>query len=130
MTTKYQAVLDEFKDATQRLAEALAAEKTEFVRDAAIKRFEMAFDLSWKTIKSALEEEGILCASPLACIKEAFRQHLVGSHDAWVELIRTRNKTVHTYDEELAEEVYTALPAALSAFQELLAELAKRAAHE
>lgn len=39
--------------------------------------------------------------------------------DIWIELVKTRNKTVHTYDEELAEQVYAKLPQALEAFQKL-----------
>ena len=95
-------------------------EKNEFMRDAAIKRFEIAFDLSWKTLKAYLERSALFCVSPLACFKEAFRQNLLASHDEWMEIVEMRNKTVHTYDEKLAEEVYTSLPKALTAFQQLL----------
>ena len=126
--TKYEALARQLHEATQRLEEALREPKTELIRDAAIKRFELAFDVSWKTIKAHLEEEGLLCASPLACFREAFRQGLLDRHDTWAELVQTRNKTVHTYDERLAEEVYAALPQALGAFQGLLQALEKRRA--
>ena len=50
--TKYQAVQKEFTDALNRFEEVLRERKTEFIRDAAIKRFELVFDLSWKLIKA------------------------------------------------------------------------------
>lgn len=117
--TKFQAVFKEFSQAIKRLDDSLKQKKTEFMRDSAIKRFELAFDLSWKTIKAFLEEKGVSCTSPTGCFKEAYRQSLISFDEIWVELTKTRNKTVHTYDEELAEEVYSKLPEALSVFQKL-----------
>ncbi len=117
--TKYEALLQEFSDATARLQEALDSPKSDIVRDSAIKRFEITFDLSWKTLKARLEQEGILCASPLNCFKESFQQHILDEEDIWIEMIKIRNKTVHTYDASLAEEVYQSLPNVLAAFQKL-----------
>ena len=48
MTTKQMAVLGQFQKAVVRLEEVLKKEKNDFIRDSAIKRFELAFDLSWK----------------------------------------------------------------------------------
>ena len=121
--TKYSSSLEDFKEAVVRLEEGLMQEKNEFMRDAAIKRFEIAFDLSWKTLKAFLETNALFCASPLVCFKEGFRQGLLASHDEWVSIVEMRNKTVHTYDEKLAEEVYASLPKALTAFQQLLKAL-------
>ncbi|MBI4064441.1 MAG: nucleotidyltransferase substrate binding protein [Elusimicrobia bacterium] len=117
--TKGQALGRQFSQALNRLKEALKEKKTNLNRDAAIKRFELAFDLSWKMIKALLEEEGIPCASPLGCFKEAYRQNLIDYEEIWIEMVKTRNKTVHTYDEELAQEVYGKLPAFCEALQKL-----------
>src|SRR3989344_2590685 len=118
--TKCSSSLEDFKEAVVRLEEVLMQEKNEFMRDAAIKRFEIAFDLSWKTLKAYLERSALFCVSPLACFKEAFRQNLLETREEWMEIVEMGNKTVHTYDEKLAEEVYTSLPKALTAFQQLL----------
>ena len=57
--------------AVDRLAEVVAMPKPEVVRDSAIKRFEITFDMSWKTLKAFLQERyGVNVASP----KEAFAQ--------------------------------------------------------
>ena len=118
--TKLQALVKEFKDAAEGLDAVLKESKTEFIRDSAIKRFELAFDLAWKTIKASLEETGVNCFSPLGCFKEAFRQGLIDFEDIWVEMVKTRNKTVHTYDEKLAEEVFASLPQNFEAIKKLL----------
>jgi nucleotidyltransferase substrate binding protein (TIGR01987 family) len=60
--------------------------------------------------------------------KEAYHQGLIEYDDAWIkEMVETRNKTVHTYNEDLAEEVYAALPNILGAFKKLLDELRNKA---
>lgn len=120
---KFQALVDEFAESVKRLDDALGKPKDEFMRDSAIKRFELAFDLGWKTIKAFLEDKGVECTSPLGCFKEAYRQKLIGYEDSWIDLVKTRNKTVHTYDEALADEVYAKLPTALSSFRTLLQAL-------
>jgi hypothetical protein len=79
----------------------LAQQKSEFMRDAAIKRFEMVFDLAWKVLKASLELQGLRCASPLGCLREAFRLGL-------------------------AEAVYARLPTLLQHFQALAAALDPR----
>lgn len=122
--SKFEALQREYEEAVTGLAEVLQQPKNEFMRDSAIKRFELAFDLSWKTIKAFAEERGVICVSPLSCFKEAYHQNLISYNDTWIkELVETRNKTVHTYDEKLAEEVYNALPNILQSFQELLLAL-------
>ena len=126
MITKFKAAIKEFGDTCRRLSEALREKKTEMVRDAAIKRFELAFDLAWKTIKAFLETEGVACASPRNCFKEAYRQGLIEYDDVWMSLVEVRNSTVHTYNEHLADEVYGKLPGALEAFEKLLKALEKK----
>ena len=123
--TKLQATIKEFSEAIEELDLVLKKPKDEFMRDSAIKRFELVFDLSWKTIKAFLEEQGVTCASPVGCFKEAYRQGIIEFNEQWIELTKMRNKTVHTYDEKLAEEVYQNLPPTLGLFQKLQAAIIK-----
>lgn len=122
--TKEEILVRQLASANKILEEVLQQEKTIFIRDSAIKRFEIVFDLAWKNIKSFLEEKrGIICKSPLECFKEAYLQQLIDYERDWVEMTKKRNKTVHTYYEEVAEEVYQELPKYLKFFQELLIKL-------
>ncbi len=124
--SKLEAILKQFQKAVERLESVLQQEKNEFIRDAAIQRFEFTFDLSWKLIKACLEEKGgTLCSSPKGCFREAYNQGLIEYDDFWIEMAVIRNKTSHTYSEETAEEVYAILPQALLHFQKLLINVQK-----
>lgn len=119
--SKLEAILKQFQKAVNRLDDVLKQEKNEFIRDAAIQRFEFTFDLSWKVIKAFLEEnKGVICNSPKGCFREAYKQEIIEYDDFWTEMTDYRNKTAHTYKEELAEEIYAILPRTLSYFQKLL----------
>lgn len=123
MSNKFQEISAQFGQAVERLAEALALPKNDVVRDSAIKRFEIAFDLAWKALKAYLEDQGISCASPRACFREAFRQQLIGDEAIWIEMIERRDETVHTYNLETAEKIFNILPAVLKSLRDLSSRL-------
>lgn len=102
-------LLEDFEKAISKLGEVLKLEKTEVVRDSAIKRFELCFDLSWKCIKAQAKEEGVECFSPRACFKAAFQIKLIDYDETWLKMLDDRNLTTHIYREEYAEEVYSRL---------------------
>lgn len=119
--TKYASLLEDFETALARLDEALALPKDAIVRDSAIQRFEITFELCWKTLKAFLEEEhNAVCASPQSCFREAFKQGVIGDDPFWIELAKLRNYTVHTYDESLADYVYANLAEASRRFHAAL----------
>ncbi|TSC79081.1 MAG: nucleotidyltransferase substrate binding protein [Parcubacteria group bacterium Gr01-1014_29] len=118
--TKLESLKEDFNRAIGRLEEVLQLEKTDIIRDSAIKRFEITFELAWKTVKAYLEtEHSSTCVSPRTCFQEAFRVGLIDYDEQWLRLIDDRNYTAHTYKEVLAEKVYADLPNALQAFQTL-----------
>ena len=118
--TKYTSLREDFDKALARFEEILIEEKSDIVRDSAIKRFEIIFDLAWKITKVFLEEEHTTtCVSPRSCFREAFRVGLIPYDKEWMTMTSERNYTVHMYKEALAEAIYTGLPQALGAFKEL-----------
>lgn len=117
--TKSEALFSDFQNAHARFIEILNEKPSDIVRDSAIKRFELVFDLSWKLIKASLEEHGVFCASPLTCFKDGYRQGMLADEKMWITMVELRNKTVHTYDLALAEDVWRALPELLPAFERL-----------
>lgn len=125
--SKFESLKEDFTKALRRLEENLKEQKTEIVRDSAIKRFEFTFDLSWKLIKAYLEEnKGVVCVSPKGCFREAYRQGLLAYDDFWIEMTDMRNDAAHTYRESLAEEIYGRLPRALDHFNNLSAAFASK----
>jgi nucleotidyltransferase substrate binding protein (TIGR01987 family) len=52
--------------------------------------------------------------------REAFAQGLISDGEAWMEMIRHRNLSTHTYDEATVQEIVTAVVSRyIDAFQEL-----------
>ncbi len=103
------------------MEEILNEKKSALIRDAAIKRFEFTFDLSWKLIRAFLDEKkGIVCASPKDCIKEAYRRGLIEYAELWIDMPDWRNRIVYEYSEEYADDLYKKLPLVLAAFQKLI----------
>lgn len=124
--TKYDLQLEQLKKATDRLNEVLSLPKTEITRDSAIQRFEFCLDLSWKTLQTYLKDnKGVVSNSPKDTFREAYQNNLISYSEDWIKLVDLRNETVHTYNEETAENVYKELPSALEKFQEILAVLVK-----
>ena len=71
---RFQERKEDFRNATERLKEALNEEITDIVIDGVLHRFEFTFELAWKTMKDYLEYQGIIgkIGSPREIIKEAF----------------------------------------------------------
>ena len=70
-----------------------------------IQFFEVAFEQSWKVLKDFLEEEGFTVKSPRDAIKTAFQYGFIEHADVWLEALKDRNLTTHTYDEETAKRI-------------------------
>lgn len=129
--TKLESLQSDFYEALNRFEEILKEPKSDIVRDSAIKRFEITFDLAWKTMKAFLEEEhNIACLSPKTCFREAFRAGLIEYNEEWLKLADDRNYTAHTYREALAEKIYQKLPQALAMFRAFGAALAKNSGEQ
>jgi nucleotidyltransferase substrate binding protein (TIGR01987 family) len=119
--TKSQSLRADFVRAVTRLDEALALPEDPIVRDSAIQRFEISFELCWKYLKAYLEEQhNALCTSPRTCFRSAFKHGVVGDDPFWIELTVLRNYTVHTYNEQLANYVYSRLGEAARRFRTVL----------
>ncbi|AKB83866.1 nucleotidyltransferase substrate binding protein, HI0074 family [Methanosarcina barkeri 3] len=95
--------------ALRTLEEIVDEPYSTIVRDASIKRFEYSFDIFWKVIKDYLRiKEGIECASPKSCFREAFKVGILSEEETVkvLEMTDDRNLSTHTYDEETIEEIY------------------------
>lgn len=118
---KLQASIEQFEKALGRFQEVLSSAPSDMMRDSAIHRFEFTLDLSWKMLKTYLEEvKGVVCKSPKECFREAYRQGVIGYDDAWLKLVDLRNETTHTYNEAYAKEIFAELPGAVEHFKSLL----------
>ena len=108
---RWEQKLNSYRKALKRLSEVVSVMETrplnEFEADGLIQRFEFTFELAWKLVKSYAEYQGIdkeIMGSRDA-VRWAFDNGLVDDSDVWMEMIKRRNDTSHTYDEETAKEV-------------------------
>ncbi|MFO1187729.1 MAG: nucleotidyltransferase substrate binding protein [Alphaproteobacteria bacterium] len=93
--------------AIRRLEEALALPPEAPVAiDGTIQRFEFTFELAWKAVQALLEEQGVLVSTPRSAIKEAYAAGWITNEAPWIDMLKARNLTSHTYDEARALEVY------------------------
>jgi len=71
--------------------------------------FEYTHEIVWNTLKDFLEERGVgnLYGSR-DVTREAFKTGLLENGDVWMDMIKSRNLTSHTYNEEVAREIVTA----------------------
>ena len=92
-----------FKKAYTLLEQTIAInDPSNAERAGLIQFFEMSFELAWKVLKDYLEEEGFRVISPRDTVKQAFQAGLVVDGHIWMEALKDRNLTVHTYEEKIA----------------------------
>jgi nucleotidyltransferase substrate binding protein (TIGR01987 family) len=109
MNDKLEAQKRQLAKAKDFLDRALAQPENEFQRAAVIQAFEFCFELSWKYLKTMVEDDGSMIASPKAVIREAARHGCIDNPEAWLGFLQARNLTTHTYIEAVAEKVYGAI---------------------
>lgn len=99
---------EDYHRALLRLQTALKqeADLDDMYLDATIQRFEFCFELAWKLMKAILEYEGIEANSPRSSIREGWKQGLISDAEAWLDMMEKRNLSSHTYDENVARDIY------------------------
>ena len=75
-----------------------------------IQSFEYTYELAWNTMKDLFEAQGetdILGSRD--AFRLAFRRGLVEQGEVWMDMIKKRGLTSHTYDEKVAREITTSI---------------------
>ena len=96
-----------FEKAFLRLSEiAMPSNKelSDIEKEGFIQRFEFTHELAWNVMKDFLQFKGIqgLIGSKDAT-KFAFQNELIDNGQIWMDMIESRNQTVHTYNDEILE---------------------------
>ncbi|MDP3283009.1 MAG: nucleotidyltransferase substrate binding protein [Desulfobacterales bacterium] len=70
--------------------------------------FEYTHEIVWNTLKDLLKERGVgnLYGSR-DTTRKAFKTGLLENGDVWMDMIKSRNLTSHTYNEEIAHQIAT-----------------------
>lgn len=80
-------------------------DKTEQERAGIIQAFEYCFELSWKIMKRLLEARGRIANSPRETFRMAALEGFINDPEIWFDFLKKRNLTVHTYNQNEADEV-------------------------
>lgn len=79
---------------------------TELERQGLIQSFEFTHELAWSVMKDYFYYQGNSeIRGSRDATREAFKFDLISNGEVWMDMIISRNKTSHTYDEETAIEI-------------------------
>ncbi|MBD8487366.1 nucleotidyltransferase substrate binding protein [Echinicola sp. CAU 1574] len=88
--------------------EQLFEKGEDIVKEGLIQRFEYTHELAWNVMKDFLKERGnIEIYGSRDATREAFSTGLIREGKIWMEMIQSRNKTSHTYNEDTAQEIFS-----------------------
>lgn len=71
-----------------------------------IQSFEYTFELAWNVMKDFLKERGNQnIYGSRDAITESFKYGIISNGEGWMSMFKDRNKTSHTYNEEVVNEI-------------------------
>jgi nucleotidyltransferase substrate binding protein (TIGR01987 family) len=81
-------------------------ELSELEKQGLVKAFEYTYELAWSTLKDFLEYQGKSgLIGSRDTIREAFKENIISDGEEWMEMLKSRNLTIHTYNQETADEI-------------------------
>ncbi len=81
-------------------------ELSELEEQGIIKAFEYTYELAWKVIKDYYEEQGeVSIQGSRDALRLAFQRGLITDGDNWMQMIKSRIASVHTYNLEVAQQI-------------------------
>lgn len=118
--SNYKKALKKLSDAVYYIKNKLAKEEQssdtnqnasdvldEIIKEGLIQRFEYTYEMAWNVMKDyALYQGNAVIAGSRDAIRFAFSSNLISNGDLWMDMIRSRIQTSHTYNEETANEIY------------------------
>lgn len=79
----------------------------DIIKEGLIHRFEYTHELAWNVMKDFLENSGNTSIyGSKDATREAFSKGMITNGDVWMDMIKSRNKTSHTYNEETADDIF------------------------
>ena len=96
-----------FNKAFNQLEKFLSHQQlNEMEKQGLIKAFEYTYELAWKTLQDLLKEKGYInITGPKPVIEQSFQDGYISNGKGWMRMLKSRNLTSHTYDEQTAEDI-------------------------
>jgi nucleotidyltransferase substrate binding protein (TIGR01987 family) len=107
---RWQQRFDNYKQALATLQAALgtAAQRplSDLERQGLIQGFEFTFELAWNVMKDFFASRGeTQIYGSRDAIRQAFRLGLIDNGDLWMDMLHDRNRSSHSYDAHVAEDL-------------------------
>jgi len=107
---RWQQHLANYAKALEQLANAVTTSRqrplSDLEKQGLIQAFEFTHELAWNVMKDYFAYQGNpgITGSRDAA-REAFQKGLIEDGEGWMEMIRSRNQTSHTYQQKIADEI-------------------------
>lgn len=104
---RWKQRLGNFQKALGQLKKFIAkGELNELEEQGLIQAFEFTHELAWQVMKDYFEYQGTTSITGSRdATREAFQRGLVQDGAQWMEMIKSRNQSSHTYNESTAKEI-------------------------
>lgn len=104
---RWKQRFENFEKALSQLAKFISkGELNDLEKQGLIQSFEYTHELGWNVMKDFLSFEGIQnIIGSRSATREAFNKGLVEDGQIWMDMIDSRNESVHTYNEETADKI-------------------------
>ena len=82
-------------------------ELSDLEKQGMIQAFEFTHELAWNVMKDYFDFQGAaeLITGSRDATREAFQKGIISDGEIWMEMIRSRNQTSHTYNKAIANEI-------------------------
>jgi len=88
----------------QQAVEKYDSRTESIIKEGVIQRFEFTHELAWKVMKDFLVYEGYQnITGSRSATRQAFNIELIEKGQIWMDMIESRNRTIHTYQESILE---------------------------
>jgi nucleotidyltransferase substrate binding protein (TIGR01987 family) len=107
---RWKQRFDNYLRAFQLLIEAVELSQvrtlSKLERQGLIQGFEFTHELAWNVLKDYLEDKGFTdVIGSRDATRLAFKNGIVADGDAWMDMIKARNLSSHTYNPEVADSI-------------------------
>lgn len=108
---RWEQCFANYEKALKRLEEGVNSVQknnlSDLEKQGLIQAFEFTHELAWKTIKDYFIYQGNnSITGSRDATRTAFANGLLKNGEAWMEMIKSRNESSHTYNEETANDIY------------------------
>ena len=107
---RWQQRFQNFQKALQQLSKAVDLSQqrdlSELEKQGLIQAFEFTHELAWNVMRDYFAYQGnTSIMGSRDAVREAFQKSLVTDGEGWMEMIQSRNRTSHTYNQDVADEI-------------------------